>query len=116
VVVHDKQLAHAGVHQPTGSCACAHAVVRHESNQGGPVQAGEGGDRRDLQHPGVREDRRCLHHLRGVKVAEVGERARIIGRAAGIRYRQRLPVLAEGVEHELNAGVLCPLERELGAA
>jgi hypothetical protein len=117
VVVYDQQLTHAGIHQPDGHRPRADAVVRHEPDQRGTVEPDERGHRRDLQHPGVPENRRRLHYLRRMEVAEVGERARIIGGAASIRYRQRLAILAERAERdELDVCLLRPLERQLGAA
>ena len=52
-----------------------------------------------------------------VEVAEVGERATIVARAAGVRGRQPLAIFAGGVERDqLDVGVLRALEREFGAA
>jgi hypothetical protein len=81
------------------------------------VETGERGHRRDLQHAGVTQYRCRCHHLRGVEVAEVGERATIIGGAASVRRRQRLAILAGGVERDqLHVGVLRAVECEFGAA
>ena len=117
MVVHDQQRMHTGIDQPARDRPRADAVVRHEPHQGGTVETGERGRRRDLQDAGVTQDRCRRDHLRGVEVAEVGERATIVGRPSSVRCRQRLAIFAGGVEpDQLDVCVLRALEGEFGTA
>jgi hypothetical protein len=117
MVVNDKQLAHAAPGEPRGDRPRADAVMRHQPHQRGAVQLDERRDRRDRQQPGVAQQRRGLHDLGGVEVAEIGDRRRIARSAPGVCDCLRLPVVAEAVEgDQVDPSAGYPLEGELGAA
>ena len=52
----------------------------------------------DLEKTGLAEDRRRLEDLRGVEVAQIGERLAVLGRLPSVGNRPLLAVIAEGLE------------------
>jgi hypothetical protein len=116
VVVDDEHVVDTALAQPRGDRARPDAVVRGQAHERVAVQAGVGGDGRDLQQPGAAEDRRGADDLRGVEVAHVGERLLVLRRALGVGDRLALTVGREAVEdHQLGRCAVGGLERELRA-
>ena len=117
VVVDDEHVVDPVVGQPRRDGARPDAVVRGQAHERVAVQAGVGGHRRDLEQPGAGQERRAAGDLRGVEVADVGERLVVLHRAAGVGDRLAVAVGAEPVEDDqLGSGAVGGLERELRAA
>jgi hypothetical protein len=117
VVVGDEHVVDPVVIQPRRDRARTDAVVRGQAHERGAVQAGVGGHRRDLQQPGVPEDRRGAGHLRGVEVADVGERLLVARRAPRVGDGLLVAIGAGAVEDdELRGAAVGALECELRAA
>ena len=113
----DERVVDTALAQPRGDRARPDAVVRGQAHERVAVQAGVGGDGGDLQQPGAGEDRRGGGDLRGVEVAEVGERMLVLRRALGVGDRLSVTVGGEAVEDdELGSGPVGGLERQLDAA
>jgi len=117
VVVDDEHVAHAGLLQPLRDGERADAVVRGEAHERVALQPGEGGDRCDLQQSGLPQARRGRLHLRGMEVAEVGQRRAVLDRLLRVGNCARIAILRrEAVEdHELDRTVR-GLERDLRPA
>ena len=117
VVVDHEQPPYVRGREPVGDRTRPDAVVRGDPHQRVAAQLGVGRHRRDLQQPGLAQDRRGGLHLRGVEVAQVGQRVAVARGAPRVGDRLRVAVGAEAVEHdELGGRAVGRLERELGAA
>jgi len=116
VVVDHEGAADAGAAGPLRDPARERPVVRHQADEGRPAEAGVGRRRRHRQEGGRAQDRRAPHDLGRVEVAQVRDRGRVLGGAAGVGGGAPVAVGARGVERdELDVRMACTIDRQLGA-